>query len=242
MSVGIALRSIGFERNTLSLSERELTLLIRLEQSRYGLAMSEIIKLFPTMVYRADNATPVTLTAALEVASHALVQSDIQGHRWCEKHGYPGYTSYGSETHLGEENPTFQKLVKIIDKHALAFAKAQHWNIGSARPICDSMWVNVLPEGGSHTGHIHTNSVISGTFYVKVPDGAGPIVFEDPRYAMMMAAPPRKASAGIDLKTHASFAPKAGTLMLWESWLRHEVPLNRAPGERISVSFNYVMG
>jgi uncharacterized protein (TIGR02466 family) len=204
--------------------------------------MSEIVKLFPTLVYRADDATPINLTAALEVAAHVLVQTDIEGHRWCEKHGYPGYTSYGSETHLGEENATFQKLVKIIDKHALAFAKAQHWNIGPAKPICDSMWVNVLPEGGSHTGHIHTNSVISGTFYVKVPEGAGPIVFEDPRYAMMMAAPPRKASAGQDLKTHVSFTPKAGTVMLWESWLRHEVPLNRAPGERISVSFNYVIG
>jgi len=27
--------------------------------------------------------------------------------------------------------------------------------------------------------------------------------------------------------------------LLWESWLRHEVPLNRARGERISISFNY---
>ena len=34
----------------------------------------------------------------------------------------------------------------------------------------------------------------------------------------------------------------AGTLLLWESWLRHEVPINRAEGERISVSFNLVIG
>jgi uncharacterized protein (TIGR02466 family) len=205
-------------------------------------AMSEIFNLFPTQIYRAEKATPETLTAALEVAVHALVQNDTLGHRWCEKNGFPGYTSYGSQTHLGDENPAFQKLIKLIDKHALTFAKALHWDIGSGRPICDSIWVNVLPEGGSHSGHIHTNSVISGTFYVKVPEGAGPIVFEDPRYPQMMAAPPRKKSAGQELKTHVSFAPEAGTLMLWESWLRHEVPLNRAPGERISVSFNYVIG
>jgi uncharacterized protein (TIGR02466 family) len=216
--------------------------LILLERSRYGLAMSEIFSLFPTQVYRADKATSATLTAALEVAAHHLVQTDMAGHRWCEKHGYPGYTSYGSQTHLGESQPDFKKLIAIIDKHALNFAKALHWDIGKARPICDSLWVNVLPEGGSHSGHIHTNSVISGTYYVKVPEGSGPIVFEDPRYPLMMAAPPRKASAPKEMKTHASFAPEAGTLMLWESWLRHEVPLNRAPGERISVSFNYVIG
>jgi uncharacterized protein (TIGR02466 family) len=204
--------------------------------------MSAIINLFPTQIYRFDAAAPAALIAALEVASHSLVETDNEGHRWCEKQGYPGYTSYGSQTHLGETHAAFKKLMALIDKHAFAFAKSLHWDIGKGRPICDSMWVNVLPEGGSHSGHIHTNSVISGTFYVKVPEGAGPIVFEDPRYPLMMAAPPRKKSAPHHMKSHTSLAPESGTLLIWESWLRHEVPLNRAPGERISVSFNYVIG
>jgi uncharacterized protein (TIGR02466 family) len=100
----------------------------------------------------------------------------------------------------------------------------------------DSLWVNVLPQGGSHTSHIHTNAVLSGTYYVTAPEGASPIVFEDPRHAMMMAAPPRKTSV------YESRVPEAGTLMLWESWLRHEVPMNRAKEDRISVSFNCVIG
>ena len=104
------------------------------------------------------------------------------------------------------------------------------------------MWVNVMPEGGSHTSHIHPNSVISGTYYVAVPEGAGPIVYEDPRLAMMMAAPPRKPSIPREMRGHISETPAPGSLLLWESWLRHEVPLNRAEGERISVSFNYVIG
>jgi uncharacterized protein (TIGR02466 family) len=29
---------------------------------------------------------------------------------------------------------------------------------------------------------------------------------------------------------------------MWESWLRHEVPLNQAEEDRISVSFNYAWG
>ena len=33
--------------------------------------------------------------------------------------------------------------------------------------------------------------------------------------------------------------PRPGLLLMWESWLRHEVPLNEAESERISVSFNY---
>jgi len=32
---------------------------------------------------------------------------------------------------------------------------------------------------------------------------------------------------------------QAGTLVLFESWLRHEVPPNPAASPRISISFNY---
>jgi uncharacterized protein (TIGR02466 family) len=204
--------------------------------------MSALTTLFPTHIYRADKAATAGLNAELEVATLALAHNDAAGHRWCEKHGYPGYTSYASRHDLAATQASFKRLENILNKHALAFAKALHWDIGKARPICDSLWVNVLPEGGSHTGHIHTNSVISGTYYIKVPQGAGPIVFEDPRLVHMMAAPPRKKTAPREWQSSVSFHPEAGSLLLWESWLRHEVPLNRAAGERISVSFNFVIG
>jgi uncharacterized protein (TIGR02466 family) len=136
----------------------------------------------------------------------------------------------------------FAKLETLISRHAAGFAKALHWELRGGKPICDSMWVNVLPEGGSHTSHLHTNAVLSGTYYVTVPEGSGPIVFEDPRHAMMMAAPPRKANAPREQQTYVSTPPAPGALLLWESWLRHEVPLNRSPGARISVSFNLVIG
>jgi uncharacterized protein (TIGR02466 family) len=204
--------------------------------------MSTITTLFPTQIYRADSVLATTANAAIEVAALQLLQTDAKGNRWCEKHGYPGYTSYASISDLAARSSAFRRLENILDKHALAFAKALHWDIGKAKPVCDSMWVNVLPEGGHHTGHIHTNSVISGTYYVKVPQGAGPIVFEDPRLPLMMAAPPRRNKAPREVQPQVSVLPQAGSLLLWESWLRHEVPLNRAKGERISVSFNYVIG
>src|SRR5476651_1516625 len=201
--------------------------------------MSKIQSFFPTLIYRADSPTTAGLNAKLEQASLMLAQDDLVGIKWCEKHGYQGYTSFASINDLPAQIPAFKALEKILDRHAAKFAKALHWDILGGKPVCDSMWVNVLPEGGSHTSHIHTNSVISGTYYVSVPQGAGPIVYEDPRHAMMMAAPPRLASAPREMKSYVSELPKPGSLLLWESWLRHEVPLNKAEGLRISVSFNY---
>ncbi|HEY5364426.1 MAG TPA: TIGR02466 family protein [Aestuariivirga sp.] len=204
--------------------------------------MSKIQSFFPTLIYRADAAAKARLNAALEQACLMLAQDDLVGIKWCEKHGYQGYTSFASINDLAAQIPAFKALEKILDRHAAKFSKALHWDIRGGKPVCDSMWVNVLPEGGSHTSHIHTNSVISGTYYVCVPQGAGPIVYEDPRHAMMMAAPPKKQNAPREHKSQVSETPKVGSLLLWESWLRHEVPVNRAEGLRISISFNYVIG
>jgi uncharacterized protein (TIGR02466 family) len=198
--------------------------------------------LFPTLIHRADGVAGTKLNVELEVAALGLASDDSAGLAWSAKHGYPGYTSFGSTNNFAKHMPVFKRLERILDRHALAYAKSLHWDIRGGKPICDSLWVNVMPEGGSHTSHLHHNAVISGTYYVCVPQGAGPIVFEDPRLAMLMAAPPRKVKAPAEFRSHVSETPKPGTLLLWESWLRHEVPLNMAEGNRISVSFNYVIG
>jgi uncharacterized protein (TIGR02466 family) len=93
-----------------------------------------------------------------------------------------------------------------------------------------------------HTSHIHPHSVISGTTYVNMPTETSAIKFEDPRSAMMMAAPVRKIDARDEMRSFFYVAPDVGDVLLWESWLRHEVPVNMAEDERISISFNYGWG
>ena len=203
---------------------------------------NQIEALYPTLVYRADKAGPDSLNRTLAEIAWQLAREDVEGQRWCLKHGYPGYTSYASIDDLAERHAAFARLEAIIARHAARFAKHLHWDLRGGKPVCDSIWVNILPEGGSHTSHLHTNAVISGTYYVLVPDGSGALVFEDPRHAMLMAAPPRKTKAPRAMQTYVSVEPQAGTLLLWESWLRHEVAINRAGAARISVSFNLVIG
>ena len=100
-------------------------------------------------------------------------------------------------------------------------------------------WANVMPAGVVHSLHLHPTSFISGTYYVEVPKGAGALKFEDPRLGLHMAAPPRRADAPRSFRSFVSLPAKAGDLVLFESWLRHEVPPARFSGERISISFNY---
>jgi len=96
-----------------------------------------------------------------------------------------------------------------------------------------------LKSGGHHSGHIHPHSIISGTLYVEVPNGSGAIRFEDPRLPLMMAAPTRRKDAAAELQPFVTIAPKGGMILMWESWLRHEVLPGSGRGERLSISFNF---
>jgi uncharacterized protein (TIGR02466 family) len=197
-----------------------------------------IRQLFPTPFYE-DSLRDEALVAELSHSVRSLAADDAAGRRWCRENGYPGYTSYASLQDLPTRDPAFAALVRRLGPHVAAFAKAAHLDTGGRRLRLDSLWVNVLKPGGGHSGHIHPHSIVSGTFYVEVPDGAAALKIEDPRLPLMMAAPPRAPDAPEAERPFLYLQPQPGTLFLWESWLRHEVPQGRRAGDRISVSFNY---
>ncbi|MGQ0671703.1 MAG: TIGR02466 family protein [Hyphomicrobium sp.] len=203
--------------------------------------MSTIETVFVTKLYRAElqGAENRRLITGVEGACRSLAADDAAGRRWCAEHDYPGYTSYASLDDLPHRFPEFADLEGVLDAHVAAFARELDFDLSGTPLVLDSLWANLIGEGGFHAAHIHPRSVVSGTFYVSVPKGSAVLKFEDPRLSLMMASPPRKPKARIENQSFHSVAPKTGTLLLWESWLRHEVPLNRSRGERISVSFNY---
>lgn len=190
-------------------------------------------QLFATPLYEAD------LAADLEALAHSIrsfAAEDRAGIGWAREHGYRGYTSYASLDDLPRRDPAFADLARLLTRRAAAFAKDLGWDV---RPKLDSLWVNLLRGDGHHSAHIHPHSILSGTLYVEVPDGSGAIRFEDPRLPMMMAAPTRRPDAPEPLQPFVTLAPRPGLLLLWESWLRHEVLPGHGRGERLSVSFNF---
>ncbi len=202
----------------------------------------ELRALFATAVYRAPVGGPKTLLADLEAAALSLAEDDEAGVAWSAANGYAGYTSYASLNDLPWRMPPFKALAKRLEGHVAAFAESAAFDLGERLLTLDSLWVNVLPRGAGHSGHIHPHSVVSGTLYVCLPKGASPLKLEDPRLPLMMAAPPRRKDAP---ETHQPFVylkPQPGEVVLWESWLRHEVPPHAGREPRISVSFNYRWG
>lgn len=193
--------------------------------------------LFVTKLYEAELQDD-GLIDDLAHSIRSLASDDVAGRRWSEEHRYSGYTSYASLNDLPKRDPAFADLARLLTRHASGFADDCGFDLGR-KPKLDSLWVNLLRGSGHHSAHLHPHSILSGTFYVEVPAGSGAIRFEDPRLPLMMAAPKRDTDAEESLQPFVTVEPRPGLLLLWESWLRHEVLPGRGRGERLSISFNF---
>ena len=193
--------------------------------------------LFATKLYEAELGDE-NLLGELAHSIRTLAEDDEAGRRWSREHRYPGYTSYASLNDLPKRDPVLGDLARLLTRHAATFARDCGFDL-DRKPRLDSLWVNLLRGGGHHSAHIHPHSFVSGTLYVEVPNGSGAIRFEDPRLPLMMAAPTRRADSAPELQPFVTVEPRAGLLLLWESWLRHEVLPGTGRGERLSISFNF---
>ena len=186
---------------------------------------------FETLVEQKTLALPAAVRAELKRTALKLPEVDDHGLAWSKKNYPNGYTSYGSLSELHQHFSIFEALKCAIDREVKTYLKKINLSVPRGKIELSSLWVNIMPKNCYHAFHLHPNSVISGTYYLQIPKGSSPLRIEDPRASFFMASPPRKMQQ--DLK------PKAGEIILFESWLKHEVPPHSSSEERISVSFNY---
>jgi uncharacterized protein (TIGR02466 family) len=196
---------------------------------------------FPTYIYcePLKKAGLARLNAELADECRRLREYDAAGRKWSEKNYPGGYTSYASMNELHRFSSTFADLEKRLAGHVRAFSRTLDFDLRGRTIQLSDIWVNIMPPASSHSLHLHPLSFISGTYYVTTPAGCPGLKFEDPRLDRFMAAPPRLAGARRENQVHITYPAEAGNVILFESWLRHEVAANRSDAERISISFNF---
>ncbi len=196
---------------------------------------------FPTYIYcePLQKAGLPRLNAELADECRRLRDFDVAGRRWSEKNYPGGYTSYASMNELHRFSSTFASLAQKLERHVRVLSRALDFDLRGRTITLTDLWVNIMPPAAAHSLHLHPLSFVSGTYYVVTPRGCPGLKFEDPRLDRFMAAPPRLAAARRENKTHVTYPAEAGNVILFESWLRHEVAANRVDTERISISFNF---
>jgi hypothetical protein len=199
--------------------------------------------LFVTHLYEGSLAADKgfeAFNAELEDACRAIAAEDRAGRAWAKEKGYSGYTSYASLDDLPQRDSLFADLKKKLDKHAAAFAKDLNLRAGR-RQAGDGQPVDQHPQARRRPQRPHPSPQRAvGHGLCRHParrlgpeaGGSAPAA-DDGR-----AHPPGRRAGG-PLQTFVYVQPQPGTVLMWESWLRHEVPANAARQERISISFNY---
>jgi uncharacterized protein (TIGR02466 family) len=196
---------------------------------------------FPTRIYegRLQQGNWRRFNNELLRECFLVRDNDPDGRKWCRKNYPGGYTSYGSLCRMHKMSSTFMELERKLSRHVKAFARELDLDLEGRELAMTDCWINIMPHQVVHGLHIHPLSTISGTYYVQTPAGCPGIKFEDPRLDRFMAAPPRKADCRPENRAWQTIQAEAGKVVLFESWMRHEVPANPLAKERVSVSFNY---
>jgi uncharacterized protein (TIGR02466 family) len=197
---------------------------------------------FATPVYAARlQRAPAwqRLNARLLRECLQLRVDDLAGQAWSRVNYPGGFTSYGSAHRMQERSPAFAELRRQLDRHVQRLARALDFDLRGRPLVMTDCWVNIMSRLATHSLHLHPLATLSGTYYVKTPPGSAGLKFEDPRLERFMAAPPRRVRAGARNRSWITVPARAGDVVLFESWLRHEVPPHTRAAERISISFNY---
>ena len=98
-------------------------------------------------------------------------------------------------------------------------------------------WLNITKPGEYHHEHSHSNSIISGVFYIHTEEGDC-ITFGDPNFKIKEVV-----KFNVEFNTwnaaYCSVPSYKNELLLFPSWLDHQVHPNiNATTNRISISFN----
>lgn len=123
-----------------------------------------------------------------------------------------------------DKYPEFRHLKAIMKSAATTFLDMT----GRIMPEGTEMfsWATIHRECMFHLAHTHPHNLVSGVYYARVPNGAGDIIFDDPRGPL----PP--------FENRIIYTPKEGDLIVFPSWLLHQVSPTLGDEERISFSFN----
>jgi uncharacterized protein (TIGR02466 family) len=146
------------------------------------------------------------------------------------------YTTFNTahELHL---QPGFEELTALINHEANVFANQLAMDLSQEPLKIRGSWINIYGPGHSQEVHVHANCLISAVYYAKAPAGVPGLMIHSPFGDQMLA--PMLSEIKPENMTFDEIPAVEGRLILFRSWTRHSVRPNNAPGERISIAFNF---
>ena len=150
------------------------------------------------------------------------------------------YTNYNNSSSNNNYifNTKLKKIKQFCEQHIKIFVKEVIKPKEEVDFYITQSWLNTTRPGESHHGHFHTNSIISGVFYISTEEDDN-ITFSDPNAKLRELIKFEQKEFNPFNSSTWFFPSITNELMLFPSWLSHGVEVNeKATTDRISLSFN----
>ena len=198
---------------------------------------------FPTPIWWMD--TDIDCSKMQDIAYDIAQNMDGKGRSNRGAMNYQSPDFFGEEIIKEDDDDEFCKLLKLIKEWGNKAFDSYESCVTTLEFA--NAWININNKGGYNETHTHPGALISGAFYVKVPEtgDCGSITFHKNAmeayvtHSLGLAEDLSKAEAP---HTHATwtYPPKEGRLILFPAWVTHGVRENETEEDRISISFNLV--
>ena len=197
--------------------------------------MKEIDALFPTAVLDATITDHVFLMN-IEKEVYRLKEEYPEGESISN---YGGWQSPRNVWWDGR-SPILEELGNVLMKHVREYYWETQKNFVAKDLKLQSIWANVSNRHSYNMLHVHPGSQVSGVLYIKAPERSGDIVFVNPlSLSSKMAALDGNTEESTPYNTDRWFIqPTRGRLILFPSYLGHEVAANETDEDRMSIAFN----
>jgi uncharacterized protein (TIGR02466 family) len=197
------------------------------ETSGANFEASDVLRMFPTFVWKAQVAPSVRQG----IEDDVLAKLDQMRRDAGEPAPGRGWQSEKDLHHLDE----FRGLVARI--HDAAESVLDFLKTGDGAFELTGLWANMNPKGAAHPIHNHPNNFLSGVYYLRTHEGADTVNFHDPRSQTGIIRPPMTELTA-ENTDQVVVKVSDGTLLMFLSWLPHSVDATGSDETRISVSFN----
>ena len=104
-----------------------------------------------------------------------------------------------------------------------------------------AMWAIINKKNSYNVKHNHQNCYLSSAYYIKKPENSGDITFYDPKESKTYRFPEVEKHTNYSAES-VTIKPEEGDLLIFPSYLYHDVGVNLSDEERVVVSFNIDIG
>ena len=152
-----------------------------------------------------------------------------------KKKTYKNKGNITSDNNYVLENKALKNLKKDLNKKVINYFNEVVCTSNSIIPYITQSWINYTETNQFHHKHSHSNSYVSGVFYIDADEEVDKIKFYKRSHPQIMLNPTKY---NIFNAKSWWYPVNTGDIILFPSSLEHAVERKKGTNTRISLSFN----